>query len=90
MSNLKPIGNRVLVQMDEAAETTKGGIVIVSTVEANKPQTGTVLAVGDEAKFVSVGDKILFNRLAVEARTIELNDQKYLLIEDEYVMAIIQ
>ena len=44
--NLKPLGDRVIVKQDEAEETTASGLYL-ATEAKEKPQTGTVLAVGE-------------------------------------------
>ena len=43
--NLKPLGDRVIVKQDEAEETTASGLFL-ATEAKEKPQSGTVLAVG--------------------------------------------
>ena len=44
--NLKPLGDRVIVKQDEAEETTASGLFL-ATEAKEKPQSGTVLAVGE-------------------------------------------
>ena len=44
--NLKPVGDRVIIKQDEAGETTSSGLYI-ATESKEKPQSGTVLAVGE-------------------------------------------
>jgi len=65
---LKPIGDRIVVRREAAEEKTAGGILLPDTAK-NKPQRGTVLAVGPgkmnpngtRAEMqVKVGDKVLF------------------------------
>ncbi|HEX2435428.1 MAG TPA: co-chaperone GroES [Solirubrobacterales bacterium] len=53
--NLKPLGDRVIVQATEEEETTASGIVLPDTAK-EKPQKGKVLAVG-EGKWDEDGDK---------------------------------
>ena len=78
--NLKPIGDRIIVRREAADETTAGGIVLPDTAK-NKPQRGTVLAVGpgkmkpDGARVamqLKVGDKVLFTSWAGD----EFKDRK--------------
>ena len=52
---LKPLGDRLIVQAIEEEETTASGIVLPETAK-EKPQRGTVLAVGD-GRFDDDGDK---------------------------------
>ena len=64
--NLKPLGDRVIIKQDEAEETTASGLYL-ATEAKEKPQTGTVLAVGEgkldkDGKLIPVpvkeGDKV--------------------------------
>ena len=57
--NVKPLGDRVLVQPLEEKEVKKGGIIIPDTAK-EKPQEGTVVAVGT-GKLDDNGKKIEFN-----------------------------
>src|SRR6516225_9875553 len=68
--NVKPLGDRVLVQPLEEKEVKKGGIIIPDTAK-EKPQEGTVVAIGtgkldDKGKKiefnVKVGDKVLISK----------------------------
>ena len=68
LKNVKPLGNRILVQRS-LAKTTKGGILLPDSAQ-EKPRHGTVLAVGpgkvdDHGKIhpldVKVGDRVLFS-----------------------------
>lgn len=67
---LKPIGDRVIVKVDEAEDKTASGLYLASDSK-EKPQTGTVLAVGqgkvnDKGEHlpmpVKKGDKIIFGK----------------------------
>ena len=70
--NLKPLGDRVIIEQSEADDMSKGGIVLPDNAK-EKPTKGTVLAVGpgkttDDGKLiepaVKVGDKVLYERYA--------------------------
>lgn len=68
--SLKPLGDRVIVKVDEAEATTASGLYLASEAK-EKPQTGTVVAVG-EGRIdndgnlvkvpVSVGDKVIYGK----------------------------
>ena len=69
---LKPIGDRIVVRREAAESKTAGGILLPDTAK-NKPQRGTVLAVGPgkmkpdgsrAAPQLKVGDKVLFTAWA--------------------------
>ena len=80
--NLKPLGDRVIVQAIEEEETTASGIVLPDTAK-EKPQRGKVLAVGD-GKFgddnervpldVSEGDEVLYSKYGGTEITIDGED----------------
>lgn len=61
--NVKPLADRVLIEPAAAEKTTAGGIIIPDTAK-EKPQRGTVVAVGpgkkDEPVTVKVGDLVLY------------------------------
>jgi chaperonin GroES len=60
---LKPIGERVIVEVVEIEETTASGLVLPDS--ARKPHTGgTVVAVGSKVEEVSVGDQVIFFPMA--------------------------
>ena len=70
--NIQPLGDRVVVEREEAKGTTAGGIVLPDTAK-DKPQKGKVLAVGDgritkdgkrRELQVKVGDSVLFTSYA--------------------------
>ena len=93
---IRPLGEKVLVKRLEAEDKTRGGIVLPDTAK-EKPQKGTVLAVGpgkllDDGKRadlqVSVGDKIIFASYA--GTDVKINGQEYLLISESDVLAILE
>ena len=63
--NVKPLSDRVLVEPSAAEEKTASGIIIPDTAK-EKPQKGTVIAVGpgtkDEEMQVKVGDVVLYGK----------------------------
>ena len=94
--NLKPLGDRVLVQRVEAGEEVRGGIVIPDTAK-EKPQEGVVIAVGTGrvldsgqkvAMSVKAGDKILFGKYS--GSEIKLNDEEYLIMSEGEILGILK
>ena len=87
---LKVIDERVLVELEETEEQkTAGGIYIPDTAK-EKPQRGTVVAVGtdeDLKKVIKVGDKIVFGKYTGDE--IELDGKKYLVVQRSDILAII-
>lgn len=87
---IKPLADRVLVQPSDADETTTGGIIIPDTAK-EKPQRGTVVAVGpgkpDEPMTVKSGDTVLYGKYAGTELNVEGSD--YLIMRESDVFAII-
>ena len=86
--NFKPLGSRVVVEPIEQEEITAGGIVLPETAK-EKPQKGTVLAVGpgdrDEegkriAMDVKVGDTVLFAKYS--GTEIKVDGKKLLILRE--------
>ncbi len=95
--NLKPLGDRVVVEREEAREKTAGGIVLPDTAK-DKPQKGKVLAVGEgritkdgkrRELQVKVGDQVLFTSYAGEEFKT-LGDKKVLLMREDDILAVVE
>jgi len=88
--NIKPLADRVIVEPAAAEEKTAGGIIIPDTAK-EKPQRGTIVAVGngkkDEPMTVKVGDIVLYGKYAGTEITVDGND--YLIMKESDVYAII-
>jgi chaperonin GroES len=93
---LKPLGDRIVVEREEAKDKTAGGIVLPDTAK-DKPQKGKVLAIGDgrvtkdgkrRELQVKVGEHVLFTSYAGEEFKIE-GDKKVLLMREEDILAVI-
>jgi len=94
--NLKPLGDRVVVEREEAKDRTAGGIVLPETAK-DKPQKGKVMAVGDgrltkdgkrRELQVKVGDQVLFTSYAGDEFRID-GDKKVLLMREDDILAVI-
>ncbi len=90
---LVPLGSRVLVKPLEEEEQTEGGLIIPDTAKEEKTSQGTVVRLGtvreDDYKFlVKKGDKVFFKKYSPDE--IELEGEKYFLIEEEDILAIIK
>ncbi|MGE5424801.1 MAG: co-chaperone GroES [Syntrophothermus sp.] len=88
--NIKPLADRVLVEPAQAEEKTAAGIIIPDTAK-EKPQKGTVVAVGpgkkDEPMTVKVGDVVLYGKYAGTELTV--NGGNYLIMRESDIVAII-
>ena len=88
---IKPLADRVIVKPSDVAESkTSGGIIIPDTAK-EKPQKGTVVAVGpgttDEKMEVKVGDKVLYSKYG--GTEIEYEGEKYLIMSESDIQAIV-
>ena len=87
---IKPLADRVLVEPLAAEEKTSSGIIIPDTAK-EKPQKGTIMAVGpgtkDEKMEVKVGDIILYGKYSGTELSIDGKD--YLIMRQSDVLAII-
>jgi chaperonin GroES len=93
--NIKPLEDRIVVQALEAETTTASGIVIPDTAK-EKPQEGTVLAVGpgrvdDKGNRipidVSEGDVVLYSKYG--GTEVKYGGQEYLVLSARDVLAVI-
>jgi chaperonin GroES len=88
--NIKPLADRVLVEAAAAEDKTAGGIIIPDTAK-EKPQKGTVVAVGpgkkDEPMTVKVGDSVLYGKYA--GTEITVDGGNYLIMRESDIVAVI-
>jgi chaperonin GroES len=92
--SLKPLEDRIVVKPSEGEETTSSGLVIPDTAK-EKPQEGTVMAVGpgrfeDGARVpldVSVGDKVIYSKYG--GTEVKVSGDEYLVLSARDVLAII-
>ena len=86
--NIKPLGTRVVVKVQEAENKTKSGIYIPDSAK-EKPQRGEIVAVGngtkDEAMELKAGDIVLYGKYA--GTKIELDGEEYLIMNQSDVLA---
>jgi len=95
---LKPLADRVVVKPIEQEEKTKGGVYLPDTATKEKPQEGTVLAVGPgrlmddgtrSALEVQVGDRVLFAKYAGTEFKDDDGD-KFIILSEKDILAIIE
>jgi chaperonin GroES len=93
--NIKPLGDRVLVQALEAQEVSKSGIIIPDTAK-ERPSEGRVVAVGpgrlkDDGKRVTPevrkGDKVLYGKYS--GTEIQHGDKEYLILRESDILAVL-
>ena len=88
--NIKPLADRVIIAPAAAEEKTAGGIIIPDTAK-EKPQKGTVVAVGPGTKdnpiTVKAGDAVLYGKYS--GTEISYEDIDYLIMRESDIVAII-
>ena len=94
-TKLRPLGDRVVVQPSSREETTRSGIVIPDTAK-EKPQRGTVIAVGEGRRDedgdripmdVAIGNEVLFAKYS--GTEFKLEDEEYLILAEKDILAIV-
>jgi len=92
-----PLSNHVFLEPQEEEKTTPSGIVLPDTADKEKPQKGKVLAVGPGKlnekgeripMSVKVGDTVLFKKYGPDE--IEIDNKKYLVGDEDDILAIIE
>jgi chaperonin GroES len=95
--NLRPLGDRVIVEPVEQEETIAGGKLVLPETAKEKPQQGNVLAVGSGRRDedgkriemdVQVGQKVLFAKYA--GTEVKLNGKKLLIMKESDILAIVE
>ena len=87
---IKPLADRVVIEPKEAETKTASGLYIPDTAK-EKPQQGTVVAVGpgkkDEPMELKVGDAVLYGKYA--GTEVTVGENKYLIVKQSDILAII-
>lgn len=87
---IKPLSDRVLVEPAQAETKTASGIIIPDTAQ-EKPQKGTIVAVGkgkvDEPLTVKVGDTVLYGKYS--GTELKLEGKDYMIMRESDILAII-
>jgi chaperonin GroES len=92
---LKPLGDRVVIELVQSEEKTASGIVLPDTAK-EKPQEGKVVAVGTGrvldsgervAPEINVGDRIIFSKYA--GTEVKYEGKEYLILRESDILAVI-
>ena len=93
---LKPLGDRVILEVQKEEEQTVGGIVLASNAK-EKPQTGKVLAVGTGRVLdngekvvpsVKEGDTVVFDKYA--GTEVSYEGEEYLVVRENDIVAVVE
>lgn len=95
--NLRPLGDRVIVKQAEAETQTKSGLILADTAK-EKPQKGTVIAVGegkwDEdgekriALDVKVGDTVIYSKYG--GTEVKVEGDEYMILRSDDIYAVVE
>ncbi|GAA0431988.1 co-chaperone GroES [Lentibacillus halophilus] len=92
---IKPLGDRVVIELVEQEETTKSGIVLPDSAQ-EKPQEGNVVAVGSGrpadngervAPEVKEGDRVIYSKFA--GTEVNYDDKEYLILRESDILAVV-
>jgi chaperonin GroES len=95
-TKIQPLADRVVVlQQADDFEKTASGIFIPDSVKKEKPEKGTVVAVGEGRReegvlvplSIKIGDTVVFSKYGYDE--IKINGEEYLIIKEDHILAII-
>lgn len=92
---IKPLLDRVLIQMEEAEETTKSGIILANSAK-EKPQIANVVSVGpggmvdgkEVTMYVKVGDKVISSKYS--GTEVKLDGKEYTIVRQSDILAVVE
>ena len=92
---IRPLGDRVVIQVAEAETKTASGIILADTAK-EKPMKGVVVAVGPgefkdgqrSPMDVKVGDAVIYSKYA--GTDVKLDDEEYIVVKQSDIMAVIE
>ena len=94
--NLKPLDDRIVIKQSDAEEKTAGGIILPDTAR-EKPQIGTVVAIGpgkilDDGKRANMSvkkkDEVIYAKYM--GSDVEIDGQKYVILRESDVLGIVE
>ncbi len=93
---IKPLGARVVIKPDSQEEKTESGIILPGTIEKEKPEQGTVIAVGPGKikngkkceLAVKNGDKVLFSQYGPSE--IKIDGEEMLVVSEDDILAVLE
>lgn len=85
---IRPLKDKVVIRYSEEQEEKTAGGIYVPDVAKEKPQKGTVEAVGSEVKEVKAGNQVLFDKYS--GSKIKIDNVEYLIVKEEDLLGIIE
>ena len=96
MTKVRPLNDNVVVKPTKENEITKAGIVLPDTIDKERPEKGEIIAIGEGKLLdngqrapmsVKIGDKVMFKKYSPDE--IKIDDQEYLIVSQNDILAII-
>ncbi len=87
--NFTPLGDRVLIKVQEEETQTASGIYIPDNASKEKPTQAEVVAVGSDVKEIAVGDQVVYTKFARTAN-VTLDEQEYLVMEVAEILGVLK
>lgn len=93
--NIKPLGDRVVIEKLQSIETTKSGIILTGSAKES-PEEANVVAVGP-GKFVDgnkiemevkVGDKVLYSKYV--GTEVKVSNKEYIILKQDDILAVVK
>jgi len=95
--NIQPVGDRVLVKpMQATDERSPSGIIIPDTAQKEKPERGTVVAVGEGKRNekgdvipvrIKKGDVVIFSKYGYDE--VKIGEEEYYIVSENNILAVI-
>ena len=84
---LKPIGDKLVIEMVEVEEKTSSGIVLPTSAK-EAPSVAKILKDEDKKDLIKVGDKIIFSKYA--GTEVKLDKKEYIVVKIADVLAVVE
>ncbi|KKN80436.1 hypothetical protein LCGC14_0330290 [marine sediment metagenome] len=87
VQEMRPVGKRVLLEKDDAPETSEGGILLPSD-SREQPLEARVLAIGDAVTLVSKDDMVIFPSFA--GTTFSISNREVIVLDEDDIMLVLR
>lgn len=86
---IRPLGENILVKITKENIKTKSGIFLPETATQDKPQTGQVIAVGNDKKIkIKKGQTVIFAKYS--GTELEFSGTQHLILKNEDILAVVE
>lgn len=85
---LRPLNKNVILKKEEEEKKTASGIILTDSAK-EKPSYATVVAIGKECEAkIKEQDKVIYKEYS--GTKVNLNDEEFIIIEDEDILAVVE